>query len=158
MKSESTDYSIDLSKAEKVINFRINLLVLLCSPKWIPLVFTIAFVIPSLFHAYTSINKNGITDTIIMLLWLLLLYLCFLWFMFFRNIPFFYNKNLTLAIFEDRFVYIAGKQNVAFARENAILTKNVLNTLILGTDRFHVYIDANVISFDELKSYIKYKA
>lgn len=157
MKSELTDYSIDLSKAEKVINFRINLLVLLCSPKWIPIILTL----PIFALAYFEIQFTSNGDFIITsssLFFGFFVHFLILWFMFLRNIPFFYNKNLTLAIFEDRFVYIAGKQNVAFARENAILTKNALNTLILGTDRFHVYIDANVISFDELKSYIKYKA
>lgn len=155
MKADNVKSTFDLTEAEKVIHFRLGLWVLLCTPNWIPLVMTIAIIIPSSFHIWKSFNKYGIVDSIVTLLFAVLLYSLFMWFMFYRRIPFLYRKDIRLVVFEDRFVYIVGDVKFVFPRNGSKVYKGILNTNIISYQNSHVLVDANEISFEKLKSYIK---
>ena len=155
MNSQNNKCTVDFSNAEKVINFRLSLLSLLCSPRWIPLILTISALIMTCLTAIQSILKGEFIITAFALLIGFLLFFSIIWFMFYRRIPLLYKKDITLAIFNDRFVYIAGDVNVAIPRDEAKVFKGVLNTNIISYLNSHVLVNADAITFEELKSYIK---
>lgn len=155
MNSRNNKCTVDFSNAEKVINFRISLLSLLCSPRWIPLIPMISLLIISCSDIIHSIFKGGFIQSLSISFILLLIYSPFQWLIFYRRIPLLYKKDITLAIFKDRFVYIAGDVNVAIPRDGAKVFKGVLNTNIISYLNSHVLVNADAIAFEELKSYIK---